>query len=191
MEEYEVNGIKFANKEQADRALQELNLVKNIKKKYDINDKRVAKYLLEKCVDSFRTVIGYEFLNELRSIVENEDNVKSSYKILNEKSQNEENNIHNNKKIKSNNIFYILSVISFIISILNFYFGFDKKNNYFNPDSIRFDSVNAYVGGDAYNYIINASYFTGYMVIAGTFLICATLFLITGFIIKQKYKIFY
>lgn len=188
MGEYEVDGIKFSNKEQAERASQELNFIKNIKEKYNINDKSVATNLLEKCVNSFTTVIGYDFLDELRSIVENDDKIKDVYKISNGKNQDKENNVYNNKKIKSYNIFYILSVTFFIISILNFYFGFDKKNNYYNPDSLLFDTVNAYVGADAYNYIINASYFTGYMVIAGTFLICAILFLLVGFIVKQKYK---
>lgn len=39
--------------------------------------------------------------------------------------------------------------------------GFFKKNLY----SIS-DDLNVYVGGDAYNYQINASYFVGYMVLA-------------------------
>lgn len=48
--------------------------------------------------------------------------------------------------------------------------GFDKKLNYREP---RYSS-NAYVGGDAYNYIINSNYFTGYNVLGmGCYVITA------------------
>ena len=36
--------------------------------------------------------------------------------------------------------------------------GFDKKDNYYNPEGSLLSSENAYVGGDAYNYIINGTY---------------------------------
>ncbi|WP_210367731.1 hypothetical protein [Bacillus sp. REN3] len=51
--------------------------------------------------------------------------------------------------------------------------GYDKLTNYSNPnpDEELFaddeDMVNAYVGGDAYNYIINAERATGMFVLAG------------------------
>lgn len=80
--------------------------------------------------------------------------------------------------------------ISFILSaLLPLYLGLDKILHYSNPQSITLDPthsyitseelVNAYVGGDAYNFIINSNYFTGYMVMAlilvligSTILIC-------------------
>ena len=44
------------------------------------------------------------------------------------------------------------------------------------------DSVNSYVGGDAYNFIINASYATGYFVLALLFVVLGcTLLLIYNF----------
>lgn len=42
----------------------------------------------------------------------------------------------------------------------------------------------AYVGGDAYNYIINSNILTGLWVIGASFFIVGTLFIITGSIMK-------
>lgn len=73
----------------------------------------------------------------------------------------------------------ILGIIFMLSSSIPFYLGFDKMLNYKNSEYFSTLSKNAYVGGDAYNYIINANYFTGYMVlglalilIGGVILIC-------------------
>lgn len=58
-------------------------------------------------------------------------------------------------------ILYLLAILSFLFGSFFIYKGFDKKMNYREP---RYSS-NAYVGGDAYNYIINSNYFTGYNVL--------------------------
>lgn len=58
-------------------------------------------------------------------------------------------------------LLYIISCSTFFLGCLFIYKGFDKKNNYREPKY----SSNAYVGGDAYNYIINSNYFTGYNVL--------------------------
>ena len=73
-----------------------------------------------------------------------------------------------------------------ISSLFPIYKAFDKILNYSNKyntfgDSIYewYENVNAYVGADAYNLIINSNYFIGYMVLAlilvligSTLLIC-------------------
>lgn len=62
----------------------------------------------------------------------------------------------------------ILSIASLLIivgSVLT-WFAFDKKDNYYNSENYTALNKNAYVGGDAYNYIINSNYFTGYLVLA-------------------------
>ena len=72
----------------------------------------------------------------------------------------------------------ILCLIFLIIGIIMLVLGFGKKNNYNNPDNeytFNDDYINSYVGGDAYNYIINGTYFTGYVVIGTGFLIMATI----------------
>lgn len=63
-------------------------------------------------------------------------------------------------------------IIAAIISILPLGIGFYKMFVYDNGEFIN-DAVNAYVGGDAYNYIINANYATGFFVIAGILIIVA------------------
>lgn len=60
-------------------------------------------------------------------------------------------------------------VISAIIGLLFWIRGFYFYLAYESGD--YGDSVNAYVGGDAYNYIINGTYFTAFAVIGGVFIL--------------------
>lgn len=80
----------------------------------------------------------------------------------------------------------ILSVIFLLVSLYFGFTGFDKKNIYFNSE---YSNMNAYVGGDAYNYIINGTYFTGYLVISGSSLICSTVLFVGSLLIKETQKI--
>ena len=59
----------------------------------------------------------------------------------------------------------IIATLTFLAGTFFLFIGNDKKNNYNNPEYSWQDSTNAYVGGDAYNYIINSGYFTGYNVL--------------------------
>lgn len=73
---------------------------------------------------------------------------------------------------------YCFAVALFLVtSIVFFYKGYDKLTNYNNPDTEDYlddsDPVNAEVGGDAYNFIINSQKATGFFVLGGVFLISA------------------
>lgn len=78
----------------------------------------------------------------------------------------------------------ISSIILLLLAISCIGMGFNKMLNYKNSDTYPYKSVNAYVGGDAYNYTINASYFTGYVSLGGCLLIASSIFATTG--IKSK-----
>lgn len=71
-------------------------------------------------------------------------------------------------------ILILFSLSCFIIGGIFCYKGFHKKNNYYQSDYSWGKDVNAYVGGDAYNYIINGTYFAGYCALSGAFFICGT-----------------
>ncbi len=66
-----------------------------------------------------------------------------------------------------------VGVISFILSLLPLGMGFYKMFSYQNSEYSFIKSVNAYVGGDAYNYIINANYATGWFVLFGVLLLAS------------------
>ena len=58
--------------------------------------------------------------------------------------------------------FLLLSSVALILAGIFFIrCGFDKKDNYYHSEGYSSLDVNAYVGGDAYNFIINGTYFAG------------------------------
>ena len=67
----------------------------------------------------------------------------------------------------------VLCVICSIIGIVMVGMGFYKYLVYAN--SKYGSNVNAYVGGDAYNYIINGTYFIAYAVLGMGFFVIATI----------------
>lgn len=79
--------------------------------------------------------------------------------------------------MEKNKSWTIVAIILILLSLIFYYVGYDKVTNYKNPENSWADSKNAYVGGDAYNYIINAEYATGNFVIAVGLDIVATLLL--------------
>lgn len=60
------------------------------------------------------------------------------------------------------------AIISFIISLICIFVGFYKMYIY-----DEYEYINAYVGGDAYNYIINGTYAVAFFVLATMFMMCA------------------
>lgn len=69
----------------------------------------------------------------------------------------------------------VVSGITLLIGLFSLVTAYDKKDNYYNSESLTTLNENAYVGGDAYNYIINGTHFTGYMVQGMGFLVISTL----------------
>ncbi|HEY9060936.1 MAG TPA: hypothetical protein VIO64_10620 [Pseudobacteroides sp.] len=76
-------------------------------------------------------------------------------------------------------MFISLGCIMFVICAVLIYFGYDKIEHYSNSTFADY-STNAYVGGDAYNYIINSNYATGFFILATLFGIMGMGFLIIG-----------
>lgn len=79
-------------------------------------------------------------------------------------------------------IFIVLAVLSFIVAAVFVNKGMDKINNYYNSEDFSILNENAYVGGDAYNYIINANYATGYYVLALIFVVAGFSFIVVGYL---------
>lgn len=68
--------------------------------------------------------------------------------------------------------------------------GTDKYLNYSNVEedsleSLTTESVNAYVGGDAYNFIINGTYTTAFFTLAVGFIVSGTLFIVAHIVLKK------
>ena len=65
------------------------------------------------------------------------------------------------------NTLIVIALLFFIVSVIFSYKAYNVKNDYYNTEYSILNK-NAYVGGDAYNYIINGTYFIGYAVIASS-----------------------
>lgn len=82
------------------------------------------------------------------------------------------------------NVWTGLSVVSFVISAILIFVGFEKMFVYENGESYPYDLHNAYVGGDAYNYIINGNYATAFFVLATLFALLGVGFIIVHYLHK-------
>ena len=71
----------------------------------------------------------------------------------------------------------VFAYISFVCAVFTFYKGIDKMTRYHNGAHI-----NAYVGGDAYNYIINGNYATAFFVLTTMFVLAGIGFLIVHYV---------
>lgn len=83
-------------------------------------------------------------------------------------------------KKKTASILIIVASVLLLCSFIAFGSGFDKKDNYDGYGK------NSYVGGDAYNMIINSNYFTGFIVLGSSFFISAAGLFCTAFILKNS-----
>ena len=91
-----------------------------------------------------------------------------------------------NMKIENiKNLSTVIAVLLYGCSGFFLYQGRDKMVNYYSSEYSSF-TKNAYVGGDAYNYIINGTYATSFFVLAVGFMITATLFLAISIYIRIK-----
>lgn len=64
-------------------------------------------------------------------------------------------------------------IITFLLSLVPLGMGLYKMFAYDNGNLYPHNYVNVYVGGDAYNYIINANYATGWFVLFGVLLLAS------------------
>lgn len=78
-----------------------------------------------------------------------------------------------------------LSSISFIISAATLGMGLDKMFRYDNGEYYPYEYHNVYVGGDAYNYIINGNYATGFFVLATMFALMGIGFIVLYYLSKM------
>lgn len=86
---------------------------------------------------------------------------------------------HEAAEIQKKTIWDAKVIISFIVSAIFICVGFNKMLNYELGGDYG-DGVNSYVGGDAYNYIINGNYTIAYFVLALLCSVVACTFLIVN-----------
>lgn len=91
-------------------------------------------------------------------------------------------------ELKHNKKWAVISAIMFIISLVPLYQGYDKMTNYYSSETYTSLNKNAYVGGDAYNYIINAGYATAFFVLAVGAALLGVGFLIVYYISDKRVK---
>lgn len=78
------------------------------------------------------------------------------------------------------------SCILLMVSAVCFWKGFDYKNNYYQSEKYSSINKHVYVGGDAYNYIINSNYFTGFMVLGSSAALGAIMLICISLNLRSK-----
>ncbi|MBR3000740.1 MAG: hypothetical protein IKF39_07040 [Oscillospiraceae bacterium] len=79
----------------------------------------------------------------------------------------------------------IWAAISLVVAVFMFFKGYDKMTNYYMGTYSHADDKNAYVGGDAYNYIINGNYSTGFYVLSMGFFLSGVILLSSASIVDS------
>lgn len=74
------------------------------------------------------------------------------------------------------------AIVSALCSLVTLFKGINKMVSYSSGDHYPYKSVNAYVGGDAYNYIINGTYATAFFVLTTMFVLAAIGFVIIHYV---------
>lgn len=87
---------------------------------------------------------------------------------------------------KKSSIWSILAGCSLGCSFFTLYKGIDKMTNYYNSENYPDLNKNAYVGGDAYNYIINGNYATAFFVLTTMFVLTAIGLMILHYVSAEK-----
>ena len=95
----------------------------------------------------------------------------------------------NHNKQKKTSVWSGLSIASLLCGCFTLYKGIDKMVNYRNSEIFTSKNVNAYVGGDAYNYIINGTYATAFFVLTAMFVLAAIGLLIVHYISREKVNV--
>lgn len=92
-------------------------------------------------------------------------------------------------KKEGNKIWQIISGVSFVVSMVMLGCGLDKMFLYSDGEGYGVELHNAYVGGDAYNYIINGNYATGFFVLAMMFALMGVGFIAIYYLSKVDSKL--
>lgn len=79
-----------------------------------------------------------------------------------------------------------LAIASLACGCFTLYKGIDKMMRYNDGDHYPYEPVNAYVGGDAYNYIINGNYATAFFVLTAMFVLAAVGLMIVHYLAKAS-----
>ena len=90
---------------------------------------------------------------------------------------------YDNKRVS---VWSMLAGCSLGCGCFTLYKGIDKLTKYYNSENYPALNKNAYVGGDAYNYIINGNYATAFFVLTTMFVLAAIGLMILHYVSKNK-----
>lgn len=88
-------------------------------------------------------------------------------------------------KSKKLSVWCWLSIASLLCSFFTLFKGIHKLTQYDSGENYPYKLVNAYVGGDAYNYIINGTHATAFFVLTAMFVLAAIGLMMLHYISKK------
>lgn len=108
---------------------------------------------------------------------------KCGHPVTEEKFTSEKSDV---KTKNVSTVFLIIAIVMVVFASIILYKAYDVKNNYYSSDSNYSLNKNSYVGGDAYNYIINSGYFSGYMSMSGSLYVVSSIFVALYYLKKER-----
>jgi len=187
--DYDLNSIRISVdiEEMKAQGYSEKEIDAALKNKYKNIDVKVIK-------DS----INAEKERKLKSMMEkeisyNKDKIKGKSRVpYNTSSKRGMTQEYTKQTIKkTGGVMYIISAFLYLVSSIFVGIGFNKlfvyENSELFDEAKNIDELkNVYVGGDAYNYIINANYANAYFMLGIGIAIIATIFLCTKLFLEQQ-----
>lgn len=97
-------------------------------------------------------------------------------------------NDNGNRTEKKNisKVLFSVAVVMYIVCAIMLYKGYDKMTNYHNSETYYSLNKNAYVGGDAYNYIINGTHATAFFTLSAGLMTSGAVFTLGGIYFRKK-----
>ncbi len=80
--------------------------------------------------------------------------------------------------------YIVVGGLCYLVSLILIFKGSDRLTKYQMSEYSSEDDRYAYVGGDAYNYIINTNVMNSYFTISASLLVAGTLFIVAGLIVN-------
>ena len=132
---------------------------------------------------------GQEILAERGEALKENDKMIKKENLSSTTNSSETRTMSDEKNSKKISGWCWCAIASFLCGCFTFYKGIDRLVNYDSGEHYPYETVNAYVGGDAYNYIINGTHATAFFVLTTMFVLAGIGLIIIHYVSRRRKEI--